>query len=227
MFSDKHMPLKMWTSQNALEVGQSTRGNKKDLPNSEILALWTLGKEVNVVSRACRHQRYLQDSLTHHCTSGAFLKERILPDSYSESGSSLAPQKTASPFVTLSPHLLPQGTLFLNDRQCKIVQRQLEFDGGIAYGIDCLLMDPSLGGRCDSFFTVDIMVSPSVSAILSFTKDTAHGPNPACRRTWVNALSSFGTSKIRFHHFRLPSPVLCFYHTCWRQALGLSHFLLS
>uniref|UniRef100_A0A672US94 Stabilin 2 n=1 Tax=Strigops habroptila TaxID=2489341 RepID=A0A672US94_STRHB len=52
------------------------------------------------------------------------------------------------------------GALFLNDRQCKIVQRQLEFDGGIAYGIDCLLTDPSLGGRCDSFFTVDFMVSP-------------------------------------------------------------------
>uniref|UniRef100_A0A8B9FR14 Stabilin 2 n=1 Tax=Amazona collaria TaxID=241587 RepID=A0A8B9FR14_9PSIT len=49
------------------------------------------------------------------------------------------------------------GALFLNDRQCKIVQRQLEFDGGIAYGIDCLLTDPSLGGRCDSFFTVDFM----------------------------------------------------------------------
>uniref|UniRef100_A0A8D0G0U6 Stabilin 2 n=1 Tax=Strix occidentalis caurina TaxID=311401 RepID=A0A8D0G0U6_STROC len=52
------------------------------------------------------------------------------------------------------------GALFLNDRQCKIVQRQLEFDGGIAYGIDCLLTDPSLGGRCDSFFTMDFMVSP-------------------------------------------------------------------
>ncbi|GAB0176919.1 stabilin-2 [Grus japonensis] len=49
------------------------------------------------------------------------------------------------------------GALFLNDRQCKIVQRQLEFDGGIAYGIDCLLTDPSLGGRCDSFFTMDFM----------------------------------------------------------------------
>ncbi|XP_013802934.1 stabilin-2 isoform X1 [Apteryx mantelli] len=49
------------------------------------------------------------------------------------------------------------GALFLNDRRCKIVQRQLEFDGGIAYGIDCLLMDPSLGGRCDSFFTVDFL----------------------------------------------------------------------
>ncbi|KFP52029.1 Stabilin-2, partial [Cathartes aura] len=56
------------------------------------------------------------------------------------------------------------GALFLNDRQCKIVQRQLEFDGGIAYGIDCLLTDPSLGGRCDSFFTVDFMhSSPCVS----------------------------------------------------------------
>lgn len=165
--------------------------------------------------------------MIHHCASGAFLKGRILPGSYSESGSSLAPQKTTSPFVTPSPHLLSQGTLFLNDRQCKIVQRQLEFDGGIAYGIDCLLMDPSLGGRCDSFFAVDIMVSPSLSVILSLTKDTAHGPNPAYRRTRVSAHSSFGTSEATFHHFRLPSPVLCFYHTCWRQALSLSHFLLS
>ncbi|RMC03028.1 hypothetical protein DUI87_20221 [Hirundo rustica rustica] len=49
------------------------------------------------------------------------------------------------------------GALFLNDGQCKVVQRQLEFDGGIAYGINCLLTEPSLGGRCDSFLTVDIM----------------------------------------------------------------------
>uniref|UniRef100_A0A674K483 Stabilin 2 n=1 Tax=Terrapene triunguis TaxID=2587831 RepID=A0A674K483_9SAUR len=39
------------------------------------------------------------------------------------------------------------GDLFLNDRRCRIVQRHLEFDGGIAYGIDCMLMDPTLGGR--------------------------------------------------------------------------------
>uniref|UniRef100_A0A8D2NCU3 Stabilin 2 n=1 Tax=Zonotrichia albicollis TaxID=44394 RepID=A0A8D2NCU3_ZONAL len=51
------------------------------------------------------------------------------------------------------------GSLFLNDGQCKVVQRQLEFDGGVAYGINCLLAEPSLGGRCDSFLTVEIMVS--------------------------------------------------------------------
>lgn len=45
------------------------------------------------------------------------------------------------------------GELFLNERRCKIVQRQLEFNAGIAYGIDCMLTDPTLGGRCDTFIT--------------------------------------------------------------------------
>ncbi|XP_060632874.2 stabilin-2 isoform X1 [Anolis sagrei] len=44
------------------------------------------------------------------------------------------------------------GELFLNGR-CKIVQRQLEFADGLAYGIDCMLVDPVLGGRCDTFLT--------------------------------------------------------------------------
>ncbi|KAG8138247.1 hypothetical protein E2320_004156 [Naja naja] len=47
------------------------------------------------------------------------------------------------------------GELFLNDRRCKIIQRHLEFDGGIAYGIDCMLTDPILGGRCDTFMTTE------------------------------------------------------------------------
>ncbi|XP_062989466.1 stabilin-2 isoform X2 [Elgaria multicarinata webbii] len=48
------------------------------------------------------------------------------------------------------------GELFLNERRCKIIQRQLEFDGGIAYGIDCMLTDPVLGGRCDTFISSTI-----------------------------------------------------------------------
>ncbi|KAL7982331.1 hypothetical protein Chor_009929 [Crotalus horridus] len=47
------------------------------------------------------------------------------------------------------------GELFLNERKCKIIQRHLEFDGGIAYGIDCMLADPILGGRCDTFMTTE------------------------------------------------------------------------
>ncbi|KAJ1163610.1 hypothetical protein NDU88_004066 [Pleurodeles waltl] len=49
------------------------------------------------------------------------------------------------------------GDLLMNDRQCKIVQRDMDFDSGIAYGIDCLLTPPSLGGRCDSLVTLDIL----------------------------------------------------------------------
>ncbi|XP_063783853.1 stabilin-2 isoform X1 [Pseudophryne corroboree] len=48
------------------------------------------------------------------------------------------------------------GEIFLDNRQCKIIQRQLMFDGGIAYGIDCLLAPSSMGGRCDSLVTFDM-----------------------------------------------------------------------
>uniref|UniRef100_UPI00398F750A stabilin-2-like n=1 Tax=Pristiophorus japonicus TaxID=55135 RepID=UPI00398F750A len=50
-----------------------------------------------------------------------------------------------------------KGELYLNKRRCKITQRHLEFDGGIAYGINCLMSPPSIGGRCDVLSFVDIM----------------------------------------------------------------------
>ena len=53
-----------------------------------------------------------------------------------------------------------QGELFLNGQACRIIQRELLFDLGVAYGIDCLLIDPTLGGRCDTFTTFNVSVSP-------------------------------------------------------------------
>ncbi|XP_062914458.1 stabilin-2 isoform X2 [Mobula hypostoma] len=50
-----------------------------------------------------------------------------------------------------------KGDLYLNRRRCKIVQRHLEFNDGIAYGINCLLTPASIGGRCDDFIFHDIM----------------------------------------------------------------------
>ncbi|KAI3366323.1 hypothetical protein L3Q82_000431 [Scortum barcoo] len=51
------------------------------------------------------------------------------------------------------------GEIFVNDGKCRIVQRHLIFNGGIAYGIDCLLTPPSLGGRCDEQTTFDLQMS--------------------------------------------------------------------
>ncbi|XP_053319635.1 stabilin-2 [Spea bombifrons] len=51
----------------------------------------------------------------------------------------------------------PVANLLLDNRECKIVQRQLLFDGGVAYGIDCLLTPSSVGGRCDSLVSFEMM----------------------------------------------------------------------
>ncbi|XP_062339471.1 stabilin-2 [Osmerus eperlanus] len=48
------------------------------------------------------------------------------------------------------------GEIYLNGGSCRIIQRHLLFNGGVAYGIDCLLAPPSLGGRCDTKTGVDI-----------------------------------------------------------------------
>lgn len=62
---------------------------------------------------------------------------------------------------------LSQGDLFLNDQSCRIVQRELLFDLGVAYGIDCLLIDPTLGGRCDTFATYSFSVSPKNNTVVA------------------------------------------------------------
>ncbi|XP_063761654.1 stabilin-2 isoform X2 [Eleginops maclovinus] len=51
------------------------------------------------------------------------------------------------------------GDIFVNDGKCRIAQRHLVFNGGMAYGIDCLLTPPSLGGRCDTQTTFDLKLS--------------------------------------------------------------------
>ncbi|XP_041636350.1 stabilin-2 isoform X2 [Cheilinus undulatus] len=54
------------------------------------------------------------------------------------------------------------GEVFVNDGKCRIVQRHLAFNGGIAYGIECLLTPPSLGGHCIEPKTLDLQMSCEV-----------------------------------------------------------------
>lgn len=51
------------------------------------------------------------------------------------------------------------GELYVNHKGCRIVKRYLDFNGGIIYGIDCLLNPPSLGGRCDHRQTIDFTLA--------------------------------------------------------------------
>uniref|UniRef100_A0A8C9SM31 Stabilin 2 n=1 Tax=Scleropages formosus TaxID=113540 RepID=A0A8C9SM31_SCLFO len=73
-----------------------------------------------------------------------------------------------------------QGDLFLNDRKCRIVRRHMAFNGGIAYGIDCLLTPPSLGGRCDTTNVLEIkagIASESTSATCTILISKCGLPN--------------------------------------------------
>ncbi|XP_073430420.1 stabilin-1 [Dendrobates tinctorius] len=46
------------------------------------------------------------------------------------------------------------GEILVNDNNAKIIQRDMEFAGGIAHGIDQLLEPPNLGARCDEFVEI-------------------------------------------------------------------------
>ncbi|XP_019402937.1 PREDICTED: stabilin-1-like [Crocodylus porosus] len=48
------------------------------------------------------------------------------------------------------------GELLVDNGNARIVQRHMEFNGGIAYGIDQLLEPPNLGSRCDEFLSIEL-----------------------------------------------------------------------
>uniref|UniRef100_A0A8C3K8R3 Stabilin 1 n=1 Tax=Calidris pygmaea TaxID=425635 RepID=A0A8C3K8R3_9CHAR len=51
------------------------------------------------------------------------------------------------------------GELLVGNGDATIIQRHMEFNGGIAYGINRLLEPPDLGSRCDEFTFVELQVS--------------------------------------------------------------------
>ncbi|XP_053156108.1 stabilin-1 [Hemicordylus capensis] len=49
------------------------------------------------------------------------------------------------------------GDILVDNGNAKVVQRYMEFNVGIAYGIDQLLEPPDLGSRCDEFRNVEVL----------------------------------------------------------------------
>ncbi|OWK63486.1 Stabilin-1, partial [Lonchura striata] len=48
------------------------------------------------------------------------------------------------------------GEILVGNGDATIIQRHMEFNGGIAYGIDRLLEPPDLGSRCDEFTLIEL-----------------------------------------------------------------------
>ncbi|OXB60701.1 hypothetical protein ASZ78_011541 [Callipepla squamata] len=58
----------------------------------------------------------------------------------------------------LKAHMIrdTKGKLLVGNGDATIIQRHMEFNGGIAYGIDRLLEPPDLGSRCDEFIFLEL-----------------------------------------------------------------------
>uniref|UniRef100_A0A8C3QQ22 Stabilin 1 n=1 Tax=Cyanoderma ruficeps TaxID=181631 RepID=A0A8C3QQ22_9PASS len=66
------------------------------------------------------------------------------------------------------------GEILVGNSEATIIQRHMEFNGGIAYGIDRLLEPPDLGSRCDEFTLVELQVSTCGEV----NEDLGHPCNP-------------------------------------------------
>ena len=60
-----------------------------------------------------------------------------------------------------------QGAVLINENAAKLVERYLNFQEGIAYGIDQLLEPPGLGAHCDTLENKTTYVSSAKSITLN------------------------------------------------------------
>uniref|UniRef100_A0A663MEX9 Stabilin 1 n=1 Tax=Athene cunicularia TaxID=194338 RepID=A0A663MEX9_ATHCN len=80
------------------------------------------------------------------------------------------------------------GEILVGNSDATIIQRHMEFNGGIAYGINRLLEPPDLGSRCDEFILVELQVSTCDEA----SEDLCHllSPMPGKRDVGMACCSS-------------------------------------
>lgn len=72
-----------------------------------------------------------------------------------------------------------------------IIQRHMEFNAGIAYGINRLLEPPDLGSRCDEFISVELQVSTCDEA----SEDLCLGRGMLGRRGCCSSLAELQAAK--------------------------------
>uniref|UniRef100_A0A8C3UUP6 Stabilin 1 n=1 Tax=Catharus ustulatus TaxID=91951 RepID=A0A8C3UUP6_CATUS len=80
------------------------------------------------------------------------------------------------------------GEILVGNNDATIIQRHMEFNGGIAHGIDRLLEPPDLGSRCDEFTLVELQVSTCGEV----NENLGHpcSPTPGKRDVWRACCSS-------------------------------------
>uniref|UniRef100_A0A8C4WPY8 Stabilin 1 n=1 Tax=Gopherus evgoodei TaxID=1825980 RepID=A0A8C4WPY8_9SAUR len=125
--------------------------------------LWPTDAVFNALPKKMQSWLYNKD---HRDKLAAYLKMHMIRDMKVVAGNlphiaSVRTMHGSTISFSCTSRSLPslQGELLVDNGNAKIVQRHMEFDGGIAYGIDQLLEPPNLGSRCDDFLSVELRVS--------------------------------------------------------------------
>uniref|UniRef100_A0A8C5T9B3 Stabilin 1 n=1 Tax=Malurus cyaneus samueli TaxID=2593467 RepID=A0A8C5T9B3_9PASS len=100
------------------------------------------------------------------------------------------------------------GEILVGNGDATIIQRHMEFNGGIAFGIDRLLEPPDLGSRCDEFSLIELCCEVSFSPPQGSTESCGLcGFDPLLRNTFLfhrNSLLRPAWSHSPWDPFRRP-----------------------
>uniref|UniRef100_A0A663EVS1 Stabilin 1 n=1 Tax=Aquila chrysaetos chrysaetos TaxID=223781 RepID=A0A663EVS1_AQUCH len=129
--------------------------------------LWPTDAAFNALSEKRQKWLYRRE---HRDVLASYLKAHMIRDTKIVAGN--VPQVESirtmhGSAVSFSCSKTHVGELLVGNGDATIIQRHMEFNGGIAYGIDRLLEPPDLGSRCDEFSFVELQVS---------TCDESRGP---------------------------------------------------
>nr|XP_023955738.1 stabilin-1 isoform X4 [Chrysemys picta bellii] len=130
--------------------------------------LWPTDAVFNALPEKMQTWLYSKD---HRDKLAAYLKMHMIRDTKVVAGNlpHIASVRTMhGSTISFSCSKSNVGELLVDNGNAKIVQRHMEFDGGIAYGIDQLLEPPNLGSRCDDFLSVELRGSVESCGVCGF-----------------------------------------------------------
>ncbi|XP_075015285.1 stabilin-1 isoform X2 [Calonectris borealis] len=130
--------------------------------------LWPTDAAFNALSEKRQKWLYRRE---HRDVLASYLKAHMIRDTKIVAGN--MPQVESirtmhGSTVSFSCSKTHVGELLVGNGDATIIQRHMEFNGGIAYGIDRLLEPPDLGSRCDEFIFVELQGSTESCGLCDF-----------------------------------------------------------
>uniref|UniRef100_A0A8C0H5Q2 Stabilin 1 n=1 Tax=Chelonoidis abingdonii TaxID=106734 RepID=A0A8C0H5Q2_CHEAB len=161
--------------------------------------LWPTDAVFNALPKKMQSWLYNKD---HRDKLAAYLKMHMIRDTKVKGSSHLnffLNQPSTYHGLDSASLIATSGELLVDNGNAKIVQRHMEFDGGIAYGIDQLLEPPNLGSRCDDFLSGKSQSCFYYVNPFSRLSPFSHRNYPLSRPHWYSSLFDNGG---RWHSLR-------------------------